>query len=389
MIKWNELRNKCKELKLFPEGEYNPTYLPFESCSWFDLLSERGLGKTTALILLAMTANKMFGTIAEYIRLTEEMTKPKALAELMSVIIKFNYIPVITEGRWNSCFYYANQWKYCNRDLDGKITEKDERPFMHVVCITHASRLKSAYNNPTGDIIIVDEFIDNQTPYNDFFFYLCDIASTVFRKRENCKLFLLANTIDIRSPWFSEQGILKDVSGCKLGERKILSPEGTTKIYFEIIANKRRGLKDKINDLYFGFKNPKLNAITGRETWAYSLYPLYERSVYDEENMKWYKYKEETLYTYYMDCEGFMIQCRIVNHELYGFCVLAREWNGPVYDDEIIIVNHTPAKHNEYFLTQIEGIYSIAFKNLFRNRKWYYKNNSSAISVTSFMSKLQ
>lgn len=385
MIEWKQVKKEIEKLKLIPDHCFNPCDHFLDSASWFVFLSERALGKTTGALICAMVANKLFNTVAEYVRLTADMIKPKKLSTLFEVIESNNYIEKITEGRWNGVYYFGNVWKYCNRDEEGKIIEKCQFPLMHVFDLNETNKLKSSYNNVNGDLIIVDEFIDNQTPYQDYFFYLCDSASTVFRSREGCKIVLLANTIDVRSVWFSELGIMRDVNNMKIGERKLIKPKDTTTVYVEIVANTKRTVKQKINDLYFGFKNPKLNAITGDDTWAYSSFPIWEKGYFDEDN-NYHAYVYEFLNTnIFLLSDGFYNQVIIAEHEKYGICAYIRPWNIIPRDEDIILVNGTPTKHNEFNFKQNKRLFKILFANLYKNQKWYYKNNISGISVKSFM----
>ena len=47
------LRKEYQKLKCPPEV-YNPCALPFETCKWFVILSERARGKTTNLLLFGL-----------------------------------------------------------------------------------------------------------------------------------------------------------------------------------------------------------------------------------------------------------------------------------------------------------------------------------------------
>lgn len=384
MIDWKRIIKVAKELKVYPKECYNPLYLPFDSCSWFDLLSERSLGKTTSFLLLAMICNREYGTVAEYVRLTKEMVKPKKLSELFSVIRQFGYIETITDNKWNDVMYFGGFWRYILRDDNGNITEKSNKPFMHVYDLNSTNDLKSAYNNPDGDIIIVDEFIDNQTPYNDFFFYLCDSMSTIFRKRLGCKVFLLANTIDSRSVWFTEQGIMSDVSRMKIGDRKICQRDNMTPVYFEIVSNSHNSAKAKFIDSYFNFKNPKLNSITGTDTWSYSQFPIFERSYVDADGLR-HRYNINTHLTFYVLHNGFYLQCQLVVHEVYGVCVLCRTWNVEPHHNDIILVRGTPDKEWLHNFKEYKIIFKKCFCDLWDSSKWYFRDNSSAMTFMSFV----
>lgn len=382
MIDWKKVCKVARELKVYPKECYNPCYLPFDSVAWFDLLSERSLGKTTGILLLGMIANKEFGTVPEYVRLTKEMIKPKKLQQLFEVITRFGYVERITDNKWNDVFYWSGFWYYCKRDDNKNIVEKSNKPFMHVYDLNSTNDLKSAYNNIDGDMIIVDEFIDNQTPYQDFFFYLCDSMSTIFRKRLGCKVFLLANTIDCRSVWFTEQGIMQDVSKMKIGDRKIITRDGMTPVYFEIIANTHNTAKQNFVDSYFNFKNPKLNSITGVDTWAYSIFPIYEKSYLDEDG--YHRYKFDKIKEFFISHNGFYLKCVMGRHEKYDYCVYCTNWNITPHPDDIIIVRNSPFEKNEYNVREIPVLYRKAFCELLDKNKWYFRDNSSAMTFKSF-----
>lgn len=388
-IDWKQVKKECDRLKIFPKEYYNPFNSNFEPYPWICLLSERSLGKTTGWLLLGMVCNKLFGTVPEYVRLTGEMTKPKALQDLFKTILACGYVEKITDGRWNSVTYFMNRWKYCNIDDDGKIIEKDVNTLFHVYDLCHTNGLKSTYNNPDGDLIILDEFVDNQTPYQDFFFYLCDSMSTVFRTREDCKCVMLSNTINPRSIWFTEMGIVNEVNNCRLGERKLCQC-GETTVYLELVINKNVSkVKQTINKLYFGFKNPKLNSITGSDTWAYSQYAIYEKG-YTDDDGQYIKYQCDYLArNIFLKCDGFYIQTVICKHEKYGLCVLARPWDIKPREDDIILVPDTPVEMGEHNLRELPELYKVMFSELYNNCKWYYRNNTSAISVRSFISQIK
>lgn len=390
MLDYKKIKKECDRLGIYPKQYYSPFDSNFENYSWVCLLSERSLGKTTGWLLFAMVANKVCGTVAEYVRLTGDMIKKKALDDLFETILQCDYVSKITEGRWNSVYYFSNRWRYANVDEEGKIIERCPEHFLHVYDLCHTNGLKSTYNNPNGDLIILDEFVDNQTPFQDFFFYLCDSMSTIFRTREGCKCVMLSNTINPRSQWFTEMGIMNDVNCCKIGERK-LCKSGDTTVYLEIVANHNvSAVKKTINKLYFGFKNPKLNSITGSDTWAYSEYSIWDESYIDEEGIR-HKYDYEFIHTnIFIKSDGFYNQCLIGFHEKYGKCVFVRPWNiEPTSKDDIILVTDSPTQENEYNVREVKRLFKLMFTELYNENKWYYRNNTAAISVRSFINQMK
>ena len=126
---WNIVRKEYKKLGC-PKGVYNPLKIPIETSKWNVLLSERSTGKTTNLLLFGMVWAWHYNGIMGYIRKSDSMITKKGLESLFSTILEWDYVPKITGGRWNSIFYYASKFYYCNVDEDGNITEKASTPFM-------------------------------------------------------------------------------------------------------------------------------------------------------------------------------------------------------------------------------------------------------------------
>ena len=88
-------------------------------------------------------------------------------------------------------------------------------------------------------------------------------------------IFLLANTIDINSIYFSELCIDEIVSIMNIGDSDIIETPMGTRVYVEFIEphldEEKKKAKSKHNQLFFGFPNKKLNSIKGGE-WATASY---------------------------------------------------------------------------------------------------------------------
>lgn len=248
------------------------TRLPLSSAKYFALLSERSIGKTTSVILFAMCCYWTMGIIPQYVRSKEDMITNKNINQLFKTIREYGYISKLTGGKWNDVYYHARKWSFCNIDENGEIKEKSNLHFMMCLSTDKNEVYKSSYNEPQGDIIIYDEFIGKYYRQNEFCDF-CDLCSTIMRGRTTPIIFMLANTIDPQSEYFSEMEILETVQLMEMGEHEIVTTDKGTKIYIELLSNtpKVKEKKKLFNNLFFGFKNPKLNAITG-EDWSFSYY---------------------------------------------------------------------------------------------------------------------
>lgn len=322
-----DFKKIIKEFKKLnvPKTVYDVTKLPLSAAKYFTLLSERSTGKTTNILLLGMIFHKMYGTKIQYIRKSENMIMNATINELFKTIREYDYIEKITEGRWNSLFYYARKWTYCNIDDDGKIVEKDSDHFMYCLSVDKRDYYKSSYNAPTGDFIVYDEFISERYHLNEFV-HVEDLIKTIVRDRRSPLIFFLANTIDKHSEYFSEMEIYDDIQVMEVGTRDIITTEKGTKIYVELIQDaKEQSKKKALNELFFGFKNPMISSITG-EGWAISSYPHIERNY------------RSIYHGIYIEYHGKLLELELVEYEDVGFYLNVHRATA-TYDDSIIYSN--------------------------------------------------
>ena len=262
-----------KSLKIPPDF-FNPIdVLKNRLGDWNVILSPRARGKTTNMLLWGMCENRVNGTVIQYIRQYDDMLTPTMISDLFSVILKFGYIEKITDGQYNSCKYWRRRWYYTRTDENGDEIERAENPFMVCLAINREHDLRSTYNAPHGDFIIVDEFMRADKMYlRDEFVILNNLLSTIIRDRTTARIFLLANLVDITCPYLSEMGIHKIVSSMKFGDFRQLRADNTVISIYLIPAEK---IKSKSKSKYFGlWNNSHMTGITGaRGIWALKIYP--------------------------------------------------------------------------------------------------------------------
>lgn len=269
------IRREYKKLRC-PDEYYNPTHLPFERSKWFISMSERARGKTTNVLLLGMIFNKHYGTEIQYIRSREEMIAPKISHNLFGVITDNGYIEKITDGEYNTVVYKSRRWYYAHYDDEsGEITKQASRHLCSMLAIDKNEMYKSSYSAPLGDFIIFDEFIERFYYPQQFVMFL-DLLSTIIRSRKSASIFLLSNTIDKNSPYFSEFEIRDAIDDLDQGEYKLVTTPKGTNVFVEIIGKRQPKAsrhQKEINKLYYGFQNSKLASITGEAAWAVDTYP--------------------------------------------------------------------------------------------------------------------
>ncbi|MCQ2053050.1 MAG: phage DNA encapsidation protein [archaeon] len=242
-------------------------------------LSARKLGKTTGWLLFGMKMFQLYGTEIQYMRRTEDELSPSFAMELVSTIRDYNqgeYIKKLTNGRYNDIYYHWKAFYYCQKDENGTIIAKSDRPFIRCLSLDKWRDYKSSYNAPMGDLIILDEFIVKGSIYaKDEFIAFMNNLDTIIRHRNSAHIVMLANTITNTNMYFDELSIGRLVKKMKTGDKHLFqSPKGT-KLYVEFIDAKVIHTKEnKVhNELYFGWDNPQMGSITGVGDWSVDIAP--------------------------------------------------------------------------------------------------------------------
>lgn len=336
IVDWKHIFKLYKKLNC-PKDVYNPCTLPIGKAKYSVLLSERKTGKTTNLLLLGMLLYLEYGIVTQYIRATENMVQRRNTAELFTTIIKFGYIEKMTNGQYNNVYYFARKWYFCKTDESGEVLEQDPNHFMFCLAVELNETYKSSYNCPTGDFILYDEFIRKTYRMNEFVDFI-DLLSTIIRDRLTANIVLIANTIDRHSEYFNELEIYDDIQLIEVGQREIIETELGTKIYVELIADLHDKKEKSIyNTLYFGFKNPKINAVRGGE-WAVNNYPHIQKGF-------------ETIQRgIYIEYHGRLLALDIVKYEDVGVYINVHTAYR-TYDDSIIYTLQEPKdKRYRYYM---------------------------------------
>lgn len=380
---WNLIRKEFKKLNI-PKNVYTPTHLPFEKLHIFVIMSERSVGKTTNFLLLGMIMNKLYGTIIHYVRQRDDEIVPKALKDLFTTILQYDYVSKITNGKYNSVHYNARRWYYCTVDDTGEIIDIDTNHFMFCCSVNKMDNLKSSYNCPTGDIIIFDEFVE-QYYYPNEFINFSQLAKTIMRDRLSPIICFLANGTDPNNEYLNELELYDNIQGLKKGEWIISEGSKGTKIYFEITPDneERKAKKSLSNKQYFGFKNPLLSSITGEEEWSFKNYP-HIPPINKTQNRKNEKIEYITQ-NIYIKHNSRIIRLDLVNNENKGLCIYAH-WSkiDDFYDDSYIFTSGEILDSRYHYKFGNDKISKIIW-GLYKNNKFYFSQNDVGAFVEKYV----
>lgn len=379
---WHFIRKEMKKIGI-PVEFYSPVTAPLETAQWFVEVSERAVGKTNGWLLLGLVMYWNYGTVTIYTRSRKEMITPKNSISLYHVIKANKYIERITGGKWNSIVYEKRKWILCSVDDSGIIKEKDLTYCTRMVSIDSAGDLKSSFNEPTGDLLIYDEFIPISERYSipNEFVSLVDLCSTAFRLRESPKIAMLANNINKYSQYFNDLEIAERISEMQISESCTHTTEKGTKIYIEFIGTpkKYKTKKTTWNRLFAGFNKPELASITGESTWAVHCY----QHIPELQEKQEVKTLYNNIYVYY---QNKFVRLEVMQHSDLGICIYAH-WASRVYEDSIILTCEQ--------MTDPRFIYGNAqgtklgkfIDKMVKERKIYFASNDVGTFIEGYFTK--
>lgn len=377
-IDWNFIFKEFKKLKC-PSDTYDPVTLPMSAVNWFVLLSARARGKTTNLLLIGLLLYKHYGIQTGYIRQNDRMTTATKTKELFNVITEFGYIEKIF-GEYNSVYLWQKHFYLCKRDENGDIETKSNDDFCMVLSIDKSYEYKSTLTKPRMDWILFDEFISNNYAQNEFI-DLCQLISTIRRKRLSTKIICASNMITPYSQYLEEMGLRPTALKLKEGQNEIVETCLGLKIYFEILSFKQVQEKKSVNAnlSYFGFANKQLTAITG-ENWEIKNYPHLPRPTDDEK-------RELLTRDIYVYCFGQYICMEIYHSNIIGNYCLFRPYPLSEPADGLIFSDRPPLRPNELYGTGKNTEFRKLW-HLYNSHRDFYSSNEIGHMIDTFISSI-
>ena len=366
----NKHINKAIKLKLFPDGVYTPSKI---NAVWNVYISDRSSGKTTAWLIVGLIAYVDEGVTTHYIRSREQMIRESNIRSIYSVICDKGYVEKITNGRFNDIVYQRNHRAFylCRTDEDGNETARDMNCCCKVMSIDNSDSYKSSYQCDTADFVIFDEFINIYYKQGEFVTF-CDLLSTLFRKRMSAYIVMLANTINRRSEYFDELGCRDFIETAEQGDNIDYSLDGTS-VHVEVLGVKVDSKRKLFNSRYFNFRNKRLNSITG-QGWSIDNVQHITRKA-DEIICK-------NVFVYY---QSNYVQLYVVKISDYGYAIHAVKSNAPAKDDYIIYsIDRDFSDSKNIYGKGSDKFSSWLWGYMFKNRKWFYANNSVGSIIKAY-----
>ncbi|MCS5736410.1 UNVERIFIED_CONTAM: phage DNA encapsidation protein [Kocuria sp. CPCC 205274] len=278
---------------------YSTTKIDKKDATYNVIFGERSNGKTYALLEKGVKDYVKTGRQMAYVRRWKEDITGRRAARLFAGLNENGAIEKITKGAFKGVHYWAGKFYLCNYDEAGKVIYADTDIVAFAFALSDGEHDKST-SFPNVGTIIFDEFLTNRLYLNDEFVLFMNCISTIVRKREDVKIYMLGNTVNKYCPYFAEMG-LEHILKMKQGTIDVYTYGDSPLTVAVEYCNSPDNPNKEQSHKYFAFNNPKLSMITGG-AWELNIYPHLP-----------YKYKpKDILLTFFIDFNDTVYQCEVI-----------------------------------------------------------------------------
>lgn len=338
------------------------------------IFGERSNGKTYALLLQALKDyakdKQQFG----YVRRWKEDITGRRAQRLFAGINENGEVEKQTKGEFKGVHYWAGKFYLCNYDEAGKAVYSDADVFGFTFSLSDGEHDKST-SFPNIRTIIFDEFLTNKVYLPDEFVMFMNTVSTIVRRRDDVKVYMLGNTVNKYCPYFQEMGlehIQKMVQGSidvyKYGESKL-----TVAVEYCASAEDK---STNTSSHYFAFNNPKLEMITGG-AWELNIYPHLP-----------FKYKpKDVLISYFIEFNDNVFQCEVITLDGNLFTYIHNKTTPIRQAHKSIIYSldyHAEPNYNRSIYRPTSKVQEKILW-FFKNDKVFYQNNEVGDAISNFL----
>lgn len=338
------------------------------------IYGERSNGKTTAVLLYALKdyVESGYKNQLALFRRWEEDFKGKNGSQLFKAIVELGFVEKITNGKFNSIYYYGQRWFLAKYNENGEKIFQIDEPFCLGFSLTSEEHYKST-SYPNVRTILFDEFLTRSYYLPDEFIKFQNLVSTIVRLREDIKIFMCGNTVNKYCPYFNEMG-LTNIKTQKKGTIDLYTyGESSLKVaveYSDFDSSHKKSNK------YFAFNNPKLDMIkTG--SWEIAIYPHLP-----------HKYKpEDVRYVYYIKFDDELLQCEIIkSNELRTSFTFIHRKTSEIKDDKIVFTPNIDVRKN--YFRKINKPYNKLTRKIYEyfvKDKIFYQSNDIGEIVRNYI----
>ena len=337
------------------------------------IFGERSNGKTYALLKKGLEKYFKDGSQMAYVRRWKEDITGRRAQRLFEGLSANKEIEKISKGLFTGIYYYAGKFYLCNYNEKGKAIYSDKDIVAFTFSLSDGEHDKST-SFPLIKTIIFDEFLSNRTYLNDEFVLFMNTVSTIVRRREDVKIYMLGNTVNKYCPYFVEMG-LTNVQTMKQGSIDVYKyGTGELTVAVEYCKNADTKAKPESNK-YFAFDNPKLQMITGG-AWELNIYPHIPL-----------KYKpKEVIFEFFIEFSDSIYQCDVVMTDDVHFIYIHTK-STPIRN-KVDLVYSLDYNVNPYYNRSIYKPVNSTQKKIlwfFKNDKVFYQNNEVGDAINNYL----
>lgn len=351
---------------------YSTTKIDKKNATYNVIFGERSNGKTYALLKKALKNFIETGSHFGYVRRWKEDLTGRRAARLFEGLNSNDEVSKITKGEFKGVHYYAGKWYLCNYDETGKAIYNDNDLFGFGFTLSDTEHDKST-SYPFITLIIFDEFLTNKVYLNDEFIFFMNVVSTIVRKREDVKIYMLGNTVNKYCPYFQEMGL----------NHILKMTQGTIDIYKYGNSNLTVAVEycspsetNQATHKYFAFNNPKLEMITGG-AWELNIYPHLPM-----------KYKpKDILLIFYIDFNDQIYQCEVINIGDINF-IYIHDKTTPIKNPDnhyIYSLDYNPNINYNRSIFRPMNKTQQKILWFFKNNKVFYQDNNLGDAINNFL----
>lgn len=338
------------------------------------VFGERSNGKTYALLLKSLKNYIKTGEQFAYVRRWKEDITGRRAQRLFSGVNDNNVVAKLTDNKFTGVHYWAGKFYLCTYDENGKTIYSDNDVLGFTFALSDGEHDKST-SFPNVTLIMFDEFLTNRLYLVDEFVLFMNTVSTIVRRRENVKIYMLGNTVNKFCPYFNEMGLSK-VATMKQGEIDVYKyGTSTLTVAVEYCATIKENSSTATNK-YFAFDNPKLEMITGG-AWELSIYPHLP-----------YKYKpRDILLTYFIEFSDNIYQAEIITVDSVTFTYIHDKTTPIKNPENHVIYSLEYYAEMNYNRSLYKPVNTIQEKILwfYRNDKVFYQDNNVGDAINNYL----
>lgn len=336
------------------------------------IIGERSNGKTYATLYEALKNFIEHGQRFAYVRRWQEDVRGRRASNVWKAINEQGVVSQLTNEEFSDVYYINGKFYLCNFNEDGKAIYNEDDLLGYTFALSQVEHDKSN-SFPNVKLIMFDEFMTRGTYLPDEFMLFMNTISTIVRRDDDVKIYMLANTVNKYCPYFREMG-LNHVTEMKQGTIDVYRyGESKLTVAVEYCSSLRH---KKENNFYFAFNNPKLEMITGG-AWELNIYPHCP-----------IKYKpKDVQFTYFILFNDYTYQCECVEKDENIFTFIHQKTTDIKYPDDDLIYTFDFIPKMNYNRNILKPLTNIQKKVLwfFKTDRVFYQDNETGDSINNYL----